>query len=383
MAKIIGIDLGNHELLRRSDGRQRTRCDSQQRRAPHDAVDRGIHRQWTNGKWAIRPNVRPSRTPNARSPRSSVSWARLTTRYPRRSSRVTYPVVKGDNNTPRVDIDGRQIHAAGDFGDHSAKDEKDGRGLPGAPRCREAVITVPAYFSDSQRQATKEAGEIAGLKVRRIINEPTAAALAYGLDKSAQGHENRRIRPGRRYVRYFDPGTGRRRFRSEIDQRRYAPGRRRLRPRADRLDGRGVPEAKHNIDLRKDPMAMQRLKEAAEKAKIELSSSTSTEINLPYIMPVDGIPQHLVMTLTRAKFEQLCRPSDPQAPSSLASKALARCGSRRPSEIDEVILVGGSTRIPAIQKVVEDFFGKVPSKGREPRRSGCHRRCDPGRCPDR
>ena len=232
-----------------------------------------------------------------------------------------------------------------------------------APTVDEAVITVPAYFSDSQRQATKEAGEIAGLKVRRIINEPTAAALAYGLDKANKDMK----------IAVYDLGGGT--FDISILEL-----------------GDGVFEVKstngdthlggddfdhviidwlaeefmknHNIDLRKDPMAMQRLKEAAEKAKIELSSSTQTEINLPYIMPVDGIPQHLVTTLTRAKFEQL---SDRliQATIEPCRKALQDAGMQA-KDIDEVILVGGSTRIPAIQKVVQEFFGKAPSKNVNP-----------------
>ncbi|HZX63100.1 MAG TPA: molecular chaperone DnaK, partial [Bacteroidales bacterium] len=228
---------------------------------------------------------------------------------------------------------------------------------------KEAVITVPAYFSDSQRQATKEAGEIAGLVVKRIINEPTAAALAYGLDK-----KNRDMK-----VAVFDLGGGT--FDISILEL-----------------GEGVFEVKstngnthlggddfdhliidwlaeeflkeERIDLRKDPMALQRLKEAAEKAKIELSSSTETEINLPYIMPVDGIPKHLVKKLSRAKFEQLIdqlmRSTIPPCEQAMKDAGL------KPSEIDEVILVGGSTRIPAVQKLVRDFFGKEPSKGVNP-----------------
>ena len=219
--------------------------------------------------------------------------------------RAPYKVVKGPNDTPRVEIDGRQYSPQEISAIILQKMKKTAEDYLGQT-VDEAVITVPAYFSDSQRQATKEAGEIAGLKVRRIINEPTAAALAYGLDKTERRHEDRRLRPGRRYVRYFDSGTGRRRLRGEVDQRRHAPGRRRLRPRADRLHGRRVQGTSTASTCVQDPMAMQRLKEAAEKAKIELSSRrlrprstcrTSCRCN--------GIPQHLVMTLTRAKFEQL------------------------------------------------------------------------------
>ncbi len=276
--------------------------------------------------------------------------------------RVPYTVVKGDNNTPRVEIDGRQYTPQEISAMILQKMKKTAEDYLGTS-VDEAVITVPAYFSDSQRQATKEAGEIAGLKVRRIINEPTAAALAYGMDK-----KNKDMK-----IAVYDLGGGT--FDISILEL-----------------GDGVFEVKstngdthlggddfdhviidwmaedflktHNIDLRRDPMAMQRLKEAAEKAKIELSSSTSTEINLPYIMPVDGIPQHLVMTLTRAKFEQLADKLI-QATIEPCKKSLKDAGFTA-QQIDEVILVGGSTRIPAIQKVVEDFFGKTPSKGVNP-----------------
>ena len=227
----------------------------------------------------------------------------------------------------------------------------------------DAVITVPAYFSDSQRQATKEAGEIAGLNVKRIINEPTAAALAYGLDKKRTDSK----------VAVFDLGGGT----FDISILELGDGVFEVKSTngdthlgGDDFDHKIIDwladefKKDYNLDLRKDAMALQRLKEAAEKAKIELSSSNSTEINLPYIMPVDGIPQHLVRTLTRAQFEQLCddliqRTIEP------CRKALSDAGYKT-SDIDEVLLVGGSTRIPAIQKVVEDFFGKAPSKGVNP-----------------
>ena len=276
--------------------------------------------------------------------------------------RVTYPVVKGDNNTPRVEIEGRKYTPQEISAIILQKMKKTAEDYLGT-EVSEAVITVPAYFSDSQRQATKEAGEIAGLKVRRIINEPTAAALAYGLDKA---HKDMKIAVydlggGTFDISILELGDGVFEVKSTNGDTHLG---------GDDFDHVIIDwmaeefQKQHNIDLRKDPMAMQRLKEAAEKAKIELSSATSTEINLPYIMPVDGIPQHLVMTLTRSKFEQLADKliRDTIEP---CKKALADAGLTT-SDINEVILVGGSTRIPAIQKVVEDFFGKTPSKGVNP-----------------
>ena len=277
-------------------------------------------------------------------------------------SRVTYPVVRGENNTPRVDIDGRLYTPQEISAIILQKMKKTAEDYLGT-EVTEAVITVPAYFSDSQRQATKEAGEIAGLKVRRIINEPTAAALAYGLDKANKDMK----------IAVYDLGGGT----FDISILELGDGVFEVKSTNGdtHLGGDDFDHViidwmaeefmqQHNIDLRKDPMAMQRLKEAAEKAKIELSSSTTTEINLPYIMPVNGIPQHLVMTLTRAKFEQLADKLI-RATIEPCKKALADANLST-SDIDEVILVGGSTRIPAIQKVVEDFFGKAPSKGVNP-----------------
>ena len=277
-------------------------------------------------------------------------------------SRVTYLVVRGENNTPRVDIDGRLYTPQEISAIILQKMKKTAEDYLGT-EVTEAVITVPAYFSDSQRQATKEAGEIAGLKVRRIINEPTAAALAYGLDKANKDMK----------IAVYDLGGGT----FDISILELGDGVFEVKSTNGdtHLGGDDFDHViidwmaeefmqQHNIDLRKDPMAMQRLKEAAEKAKIELSSSTTTEINLPYIMPVDGIPQHLVMTLTRAKFEQLADKLI-RATIEPCKKALADANLST-SDIDEVILVGGSTRIPAIQKVVEDFFGKAPSKGVNP-----------------
>ena len=276
--------------------------------------------------------------------------------------RAAYKVVKGDNNTPRIDIDGRLYTPQEISAIVLQKMKKTAEDYLGT-EVSEAVITVPAYFSDSQRQATKEAGEIAGLKVRRIINEPTAAALAYGLDKANKDMKIAvyDLGGGTFDISILELGDGVFEVKSTNGDTHLG---------GDDFDHVIIDwmadefKKQHNIDLRKDPMALQRLKEAAEKAKIELSSSTSTEINLPYIMPVDGIPQHLVMTLTRAKFEQLADRLI-RATIEPCKKAMADAGLSN-SQIDEVILVGGSTRIPAIQKVVEEFFGKTPSKGVNP-----------------
>ncbi|PLX03216.1 MAG: molecular chaperone DnaK, partial [Marinilabiliales bacterium] len=277
-------------------------------------------------------------------------------------SRVPYKVEKGPNNTPRVKIDDRQYSPQELSAMILQKMKRTAEEYLGQ-EVTEAVVTVPAYFNDSQRQATKEAGEISGLKVRRIINEPTAASLAYGLDKKGQD-----IR-----IAVFDLGGGT----FDISILELGDGVFEVKSTngdthlgGDDFDQVIIDwladsfKSDEGIDLRKDPMAMQRLKEAAEKAKIELSSSTSTEINLPYIMPVDGIPKHLVKTLTRANFEQL---ADKLIQATIAPcKAALKDAGISPSEIDEVLLVGGSTRIPSIQKVVEDFFGKAPSKGVNP-----------------
>ena len=276
--------------------------------------------------------------------------------------RVPFKVVKGDNNTPRVDIDGRLYTPQEISAMILQKMKKTAEDYLGQ-EVTEAVITVPAYFNDAQRQATKEAGEIAGLKVRRIVNEPTAASLAYGLDKANKDMK----------IAVFDLGGGT----FDISILELGDGVFEVKSTngdthlgGDDFDHVIIDwlaeefKADEGIDLRQDPMALQRLKEAAEKAKIELSSSTSTDINLPYIMPVNGIPKHLVRTLSRAKFEQL---SDKliQACETPCLQAL-KDANLSPSQIDEVILVGGSTRIPAIQEKVQKIFGKAPSKGVNP-----------------
>jgi molecular chaperone DnaK len=276
--------------------------------------------------------------------------------------RVPYIVVKGDNNTPRVEIDGRKYTPQELSAMVLQKMKKTAEDYLGQT-VNEAVITVPAYFSDSQRQATKEAGEIAGLKVRRIINEPTAASLAYGLDKKTKDIK----------VAVYDLGGGT----FDISILELGDGVFEVKSTNGdtHLGGDDFDETIINwladeflkdegIDLRKDAMALQRLKEASEKAKIELSSSSETEINLPYIMPVDGVPKHLVKKLTRAKFESLI--------DTYVQKTIEPCrialkdAGLSASDIDDVILVGGSTRIPIIQQKVKEFFGKDPSKGVNP-----------------
>ena len=277
--------------------------------------------------------------------------------------RVPYSVVRGDNNTPRVDIEGRQYSPQEISAMILQKMKKTAEDYLRQP-VTEAVITVPAYFSDSQRQATKEAGKIAGLDVKRIINEPTAAALAYGLDK-----KNKNMK-----VAVFDLGGGT----FDISIMELGDGVFEVKSTngdthlgGDDFDQKVIDWLAQEFaaenggaDLKKDPMALQRLKDAAEKAKIELSNQTSTEINLPYIMPVDGVPKHLVKTLTRAKFEQLC--------DDLFQRTIVPCRKAledahlSASQIDEVLLVGGSSRIPKVQEIVKEFFGKEPNKSVNP-----------------
>jgi molecular chaperone DnaK len=277
-------------------------------------------------------------------------------------TRVPYKVVRGDNNTPRVDIRGH-LYSPQEISAIVLQKMKQTAEDYLGQEVKEAVITVPAYFSDAQRQATKEAGEIAGLNVRRIVNEPTAAALAYGLDKKNNDSK----------IAVFDLGGGT----FDISILELGDGVFEVKSTngdthlgGDDFDHRIIDWLAdeflkdEGVDLRKDPMALQRLKETAEKAKIELSSTTSTEINLPYIMPVNGVPKHLVKTLTRAKFEQLV--------DDLLQKCIQPCqqalkdAGLTASDMNEVILVGGSTRIPAVQSLVEKLFGKAPSKGVNP-----------------
>lgn len=278
------------------------------------------------------------------------------------TGRVPYKVVKGDNNTSRVQIDDRKYTPQEISAIILQKMKKTAEDFLGQ-EVTEAVVTVPAYFSDSQRQATKEAGEIAGLKVKRIINEPTAAALAYGLDKKDKDQK----------IAVYDLGGGT----FDISILELGDGVFEVKSTNGdtHLGGDDFDQVIINwlaqeflndegVDLKKDPMALQRLKEAAEKAKIELSSSAETEINLPYIMPVDGVPKHLVKKLSRSKFDQITH--------DLVQRTIGPCkmalkdAGLSASDVDEVILVGGSTRIPAIQEVVKKFFGKEPSKGVNP-----------------
>lgn len=277
-------------------------------------------------------------------------------------SRMAYKVQKGDNNTCRVDIDGRLYSPQEISAIILQKMKKTAEDFLGH-EVTEAVITVPAYFNDSQRQATKEAGEIAGLTVKRIINEPTAAALAYGLDKKKQDMTIvvYDLGGGTFDVSVLELGEGVFEVKSTNGDTHLG---------GDDFDHVIIDhlaeqfKSQENIDLRKDPMALQRLKEAAEKAKVELSSSSETEINLPYVTSVDGVPKHLVLKLTRAKFEQLA--------DALVQRTLKPCADAlkdaglTKNDIDEIIMVGGSTRIPKIQQVVEEFFGKKPNKGVNP-----------------
>lgn len=278
-------------------------------------------------------------------------------------ARMPYKVVRGENNTPRVDINGK-LYSPQEISAMILQKMKKTAEDYLRQEVTEAVITVPAYFSDSQRQATKEAGKIAGLDVKRIINEPTAAALAYGLDK-----KNKDMK-----VAVYDLGGGT----FDISILELGGGVFEVKSTngdthlgGDDFDqeiinwlAQEFANENGGIDLKKDPMALQRLKEAAEKAKIELSNQTSTEINLPYIMPVDGIPKHLVKTLTRAKFEQLC--------DNLFQRSIEPCrqalkdADLNASDIDEVLLVGGSTRIPKVQELVKEFFGKEPNRSVNP-----------------
>jgi molecular chaperone DnaK len=361
MGKIIGIDLGTtYSCVAVMEGNEPVVIGNSEGKRTTPSIVAFAE----NGERKIGDPAKRQAITNAKKTVYSIkrfmgeSYDRVT----KEMQRVPYDVVKGENNTPRVKIDDRKYSPQEISAMILQKMKKTAEDFLGT-EVTDAVITVPAYFNDSQRQATKEAGEIAGLNVRRIINEPTAAALAYGLDKKAQDMK----------VAVFDLGGG------TFDISILELGDGVFEVKSTNGDTHlGGDDFDHvlidwladefkkdeGIDLRKDPMALQRLKEAAEKAKIELSSSSSTEINLPYIMPVDGIPKHLVKTLTRSQFEKLC---DTLIRSTVepCRKALADAGLKA-SDINEVILVGGSTRIPAVQKIVEDFFGRVPSKGVNP-----------------
>lgn len=361
MGKIIGIDLGTtNSCVAVMEGNEPVVIpNSEGHRTTPSIVaftDNGERKVGDPAKRQAITN--PKRTVASIKRFMGNSYSDVTTEI----KRMAYDVVKGDNNTPRVKIDDRMYTPQEISAMVLQKMKKTAEDYLGQT-VTDAVITVPAYFNDSQRQATKEAGEIAGLKVRRIINEPTAASLAYGLDKKKQDET----------IAVFDLGGGTfdisiLELGDGVFEVKSTNGNTHL--GGDDFDGKIInwlaDEFKNDegIDLRKDPMALQRLKEAAEKAKIELSSSTETEINLPYIMPVDGVPKHLVRKLTRAKFEQL---TDSLIKATVEPCKLAlKDAGLNTSDIDEVILVGGSTRIPAIQKIVKDFFGKEPSKGVNP-----------------
>jgi molecular chaperone DnaK len=361
MGKIIGIDLGTtNSCVSVMEGNEPVVIPNSEGKRTTPSVVAFVE----NGERKIGDPAKRQAITNARKTVYSIKrfMGETFDKVTKEIERVTYAVVKGDNNTPRVKIDNRLYSPQEISAMILQKMKKTAEDYLGQ-EVTEAVITVPAYFSDSQRQATKEAGEIAGLNVKRIINEPTAASLAYGLDKKSQDLK----------IAVFDLGGG------TFDISILELGDGVFEVKSTNGDTHlGGDDFDHLIidwlaeefkreegpDLRKDPMAMQRLKEAAEKAKIELSSATSTEINLPYIMPVDGIPKHLVKTLTRAQFEKICDKLI-QAVIEPCRLALKDSGLQA-SEIDEVLLVGGSTRIPAIQQQVEKFFGKAPSKGVNP-----------------
>ncbi len=361
MGKIIGIDLGTtNSCVAVMEGSEPIVIPNSEGRRTTPSIVAFVD----NGERKVGDPAKRQAITNPHKTVSSIKrfMGEPFDRVTKEISRMAFTVLKGENNTARVKIDDRMYSPQEISAMILQKMKKTAEDYLGQ-EVTDAVITVPAYFSDSQRQATKEAGEIAGLNVKRIINEPTAAALAYGLDK-----KNKDIK-----IAVFDLGGGT----FDISILELGDGVFEVKSTngdthlgGDDFDQTIIDwlseefKKDEGIDLKKDPMALQRLKEAAEKAKIELSSSTQTEINLPYIMPVDGIPKHLVKTLTRAKFEQLTD-SLVRATIEPCRKAL-QDANLKAADIDEVILVGGSTRIPIIQKVVEDFFGKAPSKGVNP-----------------
>ncbi len=361
MGKIIGIDLGTtNSCVAVMEGSDPVVIQNDEGRRTTPSIVAFL----TNGERKVGDPAKrqaitnPTKTISSIKRFMGIRYGEATKEIPR----VPYKVVKGDNDTVRVDIDGRLYTAQELSAVILQKMKKTAEDYLGQT-VTEAVITVPAYFNDSQRQATKEAGEIAGLTVKRILNEPTAAALAYGLDK--QGRDMKvavyDLGGGTFDVSILEMGDGVFEVKSTNGDTHLG---------GDDFDNEIIQwlanefQNEERVDLRKDPMALQRLKEAAEKAKIELSASQETEINLPYITAVDGVPKHLVRKLTRAKFEQLC--------DALVERTLEPCrqalkdAGYTASDIHDVILVGGSTRIPKIQEVVEKFFGKKPSKGVNP-----------------
>jgi molecular chaperone DnaK len=361
MGKIIGIDLGTtNSCVAVMEGNEPVVIPNSEGRRTTPSVVAFID----NGERKVGDPAKRQAITNSRNTVFSIkrfmgeAWEQVQ----KEIKRVPFKVERGDNSMPRVDINGKLYSPQEISAMILQKMRKTAEDYLGQ-EIKEAVITVPAYFSDSQRQATKEAGEIAGLDVKRIINEPTAAALAYGLDKK---HKDIKVAVydlggGTFDISILELGEG-------VFEVKSTNGNTHL--GGDDFDHLVIDwladefQKDEGIDLRKDPMALQRLKEAAEKAKIELSSSIETEINLPYIMPVDGIPKHLVKKLTRSKFEQLI---DHLMQSTIppCQQALKDAGLKA-SEVDEVILVGGSTRIPAVQKLVKEFFGREPSKGVNP-----------------
>jgi molecular chaperone DnaK len=361
MGKIIGIDLGTtNSCVAVMEGNEPVVIANEEGRRTTPSVVAFLK----NGERKVGDPAKRQAITNPQNTIMSVKrfMGRQFGEVTEESSHWSYKVVKGDNNTVRIDIDGRQYTPQEISAMVLQKMKKTAEDYLGQ-EVTEAVITVPAYFNDAQRQATKEAGEIAGLNVRRIVNEPTAAALAYGLDKGGKDQK----------IAVFDLGGGT----FDISVLELGDGVFEVKSTNGDTHLGGddfdkvimdwlADEFKNDeaIDLRKDPMALQRLKEAAEKAKVELSSSSETEINLPYVTAVDGVPKHLVKKLTRAKFE------------ALADKLFERCltpcekalkdAGMSTSEIDEVILVGGSSRIPKVQEIVEKFFGKKPNRGVNP-----------------
>jgi len=361
MGKIIGIDLGTtNSCVAVMEGNEPVVIpNSEGRRTTPSIVGFTENNERKVGDPAKRQAItNPSKTIYSIKRFMGETFDRVT----KEVNRIPYKVVKGDNNTPRVLIEDRKYTPQEISAIILQKMKKTAEDYLGQ-EVTEAVVTVPAYFSDSQRQATKEAGEIAGLTVKRIINEPTAASLAYGLDK--KDHDVK--------IAVFDLGGGTfdisiLELGDGVFEVKSTNGNTHL--GGDDFDQKIIDwladefKKDENIDLRDDPMALQRLKEAAEKAKIELSSSSETEINLPYIMPVNGIPKHLVRKLSKAKFDQL---TDALVKATVEPCKLAlKDAGMSASDVDEVILVGGSTRMPAIQKMVQDFFGKTPSKGVNP-----------------